>query len=434
MNDLKSFGELEKYIYGGDESFSYFNREVVKCSPFTHFPSKITKTNGTANFGYTWSIMVNNSTGDYLSKTLLCIDLPEIELLQNNSRSENATIRWTENLAHNLIEECTLTFNDIVINKLDSFVLDFISEFCYDDSKYRANRENVGNYLSKPCKRLPRAKLMLDLPLFFSKDFGSSIPLAALPNTEIMINFKFRNWEQLLIMEDSTAVDAVTWIPAVGKDIASTPVIKGASVYGDFIVVSPEERAKLKVSNKTMIVEQFQTSPRQMVSSEGQIKMDLLFKNSVKSLYFAVRNSTLKNSWSNYTQGFSKFHGGVFVEKSKYGFPEHFLEKASIKYGNNYRVENMPIEYFHSISPIYFYKSAPKKNGLYAYGFSIDQESIDATGSVAMQRADNPSLELDLSKEGKIAIESGETFELVVVASSYNVMKLSEGLLTFVTV
>lgn len=434
MNDLKSFGELEKYIYGGEESFSYFNREVVKCSPFTHFPSKITKTNGTANFGYTWSIMVNNSTADYLTKTLLCVDLPEVELLPSNSRSENATLRWTENLAHNLIEECTLTFNDIVINKLDSFVLDFISEFCYDDSKYRVNRENIGNYLAKPSKKLAGTKLFLDLPLFFSKDFGSAIPLAALPNTEIMINFKFRNWEQLLIMEDSTAVDAVTWTPIVGKDITTTPVIKSAAVYGDFVTVSAEERARLKVSNKTMIVEQFQTSPRQMVSAGGPIKMDLLFKNSVKSLYFAVRNSTLKNSWSNYTQGFSKFHGGIFAEKAKYGYPEHFLEKASIKYGTNFRVEDMPIEYFHSISPMYFYKSTPKKNGLYAYGFAIDQESIDATGSVAMQRADNPSIELDISPEGKKAIDAGETFELVVVASSYNVMKLSEGLLTFVTV
>lgn len=425
QSDLQSFGELEKYLYGGHDAFSFFNLDIKKCMPFVQSQIEITKQNGTANFGYTWSLVIDNNSGDYLQQSWLELEFPEIKLLPSNSFGENGRIRWTDNLMHNIIDECTLTFNDTVITKLDNFSLDFLSEFNVNSNFYKGYMKNIGNNKNcEPNKILSTQTLILNLPLFFTKDTGNSIPLAALPHTDIRINFKFKNWENLLILENTESVDVNPIIPKVGKDIEIIPFIKTAKVFGDFITVSDEERTKMTIKNKIMMIEQISTSPRQMVvNGENSTKIDLLFKQSVKSIYFAIRNTSFKNIWSNYDEGHSKFIGGVFDKNTK----NNIIKSASIKYNDKVRVPEMSSHYFNYIVPLHHATKIPEKSGMYMYSYALNSGS-DPSGGVNLSRIDNPSLHINITEE---AINSTDKFELIVVAVSNNIIKISDGIVSF---
>lgn len=421
QSDLQSFGELEKNLYGGQDSYSYFQKDIKKCMPFTQSPMEISKCNGTANFGYSWSALVDNKSGDYLTNSWIMIQTPEITLLESNTFGPNGFVRWTENFMHNFIEECTLTFNDVVISKFDNFALDFRSEFGIDANK-KQYFKMIGNDkdLIMPSKHLPSKKLFLPLPLFFAQDTGNAIPLTALPHTEIKINFKFRQWENLLIFENATMVNNKMKVPEVGKDIQNKPVIVSANIYANFVTVSEEERHKIGLKTKIMVIEQIQTCPRQMVNKNDTTKIDLLFKHSVKTLFFAIRNATYKNCWSNYNYGNDSYVGGMFVKNEN----KKIVKSASIKYNERDRVEEMPEEYYHFINPWYSGNRIPTKSGMYMYNFSLSMNNNNPCGGVNLSRIDTPSLVINLTNESK---ESEDNFELVCVAVSNNVLKISEG-------
>lgn len=427
QKDLQSYGELEKYMYSGRDSVSFFNREIKKCMPFVHSPQEITKSNGTAAFGYSWSLQIDKNF-DYLENLWLTFKIPEVRLKENNSQGEHGTIRWTENLLHNIIEDCSLVFNDTIVSKLDNFALDFLAEFLNEESKHPAYLKAIGNIpeLTEPGKVLPERTLTIPLPLFFCKDSGNAIPLFALPHTDIKVNFKFQDWKNLLIFENSSGLKANPLVPVEGKDIESIHIdSNSAKLYGTFVTVSNEERQKLEVKNKLMIVEQIQTSPRQRVDKKNA-KIDLLFKQSIKSLYFAVRNGTYKNVWSNYNHSQDHFVGGIFQKNSP---DNEILTSASIKYGEEYRVAEIPISFFQYINPWYHSTRIPTKGGLCSYSFALDQNNPDPTGGTALSRIDSPTLNVTLND--KVINNSSEIFELIVIAVTNNIMKISEGKVSF---
>ena len=130
--DLATYDEQEKYTYGGAESIAYFVREVRKSTWFTQVPVVLSRSSGSAGFGQQWSVSISRA-GDYLLHTWLRVVLPQVTAASVNPTniSQTATttsvLRWTRNLMHNLIQECSITFNDLVAARFDNFHLDFWS-------------------------------------------------------------------------------------------------------------------------------------------------------------------------------------------------------------------------------------------------------------------------------------------------------------------
>ena len=231
--DLATYDEQEKYTYGGSESIAYFVREVRKSTWFTQVPVVLSKSSGQSGFGQQWSVSISRA-GDYLLQTWLRVVLPSVTASINNNptgiASGNASVlRWSRNLMHNLIQECSITFNDLVAARFDNFHLDFWSSFTVPAGKRNGYNVMIGNVnqLINPVAAnplllvglggsqgsgtaggpsfgpqvLPSQVLNLPLPFFFTRDSGIALPTAALPYNEMRINFSFRNWTDLLIKD-----------------------------------------------------------------------------------------------------------------------------------------------------------------------------------------------------------------------------------------
>ena len=333
--DLATYDEQEKYTYGGSESIAYFVREVRKSTWFTQVPVVLSRSSGSAGFGQQWSVSISRA-GDYLLHTWLRVVLPSVQAAVTNSTigtgSTNvvSVLRWTRNLMHNLIQECSITFNDLVAARFDNFHLDFWSAFTVPAGKRNGYNVMIGNVnqlinpvaanplllvglggvqtsTSAPtygAQVLPSQVLNLPLPFFFSRDSGIALPTAALPYNEMRINFSFRNWTDLLIKDVwmPNAVPATGNLqPAFYNSVAQTPlgstsqfvpsvgawvsvpaqqsdiynntqpdVSNSCQVWANYAIVSNEERKKMACAPRDILIEQVQTAPIQSFNTQAQ--------------------------------------------------------------------------------------------------------------------------------------------------------------------
>ena len=343
--DLATYDEQEKYTYGGSESIAYFVREVRKSTWFTQVPVVLSKSSGQSGFGQQWSVSISRA-GDYLLHTWLRVVLPAVTAANTNSQTLQATnanisvLRWTRNLMHNLIQECSITFNDLVAARFDNFHLDFWSSFTVPSGKRNGYNVMIGNVnqLINPVAAnplilvgkggvqtstsalsanqnqvLPSQVLNLPLPFFFTRDSGIALPTAALPYNEMRINFSFRNWTDLLIKDtwvgaptygaatavpplaaSSSAGTALTaypgcWVsnPATSNDIAgNTPDISNScQVWANYAIVSNEERKKMACAPRDILIEQVQTAPLQSYNNQNTV-------SNAANVFMGVQNGT----------------------------------------------------------------------------------------------------------------------------------------------
>ena len=130
--DLATYDELDKYMYGGDESTAYFVRATQRSTWFTQVPVLLSRASGQAGFGQDFSVTISRA-GDYLLYTWLRMTIPEISVFPvgdvspKNSKFPGKKVKsverflaWTPNLMHNVIREAAVTFNDLVAARFDS--------------------------------------------------------------------------------------------------------------------------------------------------------------------------------------------------------------------------------------------------------------------------------------------------------------------------
>ena len=445
--DLATFDELEKYLYGSANSYTYFVREAHKSTWFTQVPVLLSRNAGQPGFGQDWSVGISRAA-DYLMHTWLRVIVPEITLLNGNVYAGDGRLRLTRNFMHNLIKEVNISFNDLVAASFNNYQLDFWTSFTVPASKrvgYDNMIGNVDNLIAPHAPGVPIASQALNLPLpfFFSRDSGVALPTAALPFNEMRINFTFRNWEELMILENSAnpaGVNNIT-VPVVGRDIAQAPELTGVQVLGNYAIVSNEERKRMACNHRDILIEQVQVSPRQTFSptTHPNPSYDIRFSHAIKALFFAVRNNTHRNVWSNYTAA-SPVPGPTVVNFSPSGAADP-IANTSLTYENNVRFTNMGSDYFSLINPWYHATSIPTETGYHMYSYSLKLEEIDPMGSTNYAKLTNVSIAPAASlaavtgAAGTGGANSGQdypqNYEFVVTAVNNNIVRISGGAFGF---
>jgi len=458
--DLATYDEQEKYTYGGSESIAYFVREVRKSTWFTQVPVVLSKSSGQPGFGQQWSAQISRA-GDYLLQTWLRVQLPAVTSSFTNSSAGLTTatgatttninvLRWTRNLMHNLIRECSITFNDLVAARFDNFHLDFWAAFTVPAGKRNGYNVMIGNIpaltnpvstnpslLANGVQSLPAAVLNLPLPFFFSRDSGIALPTAALPYNEMRINFSFRNWTELLIKDTYTSAALPSPVPttvytnsidgviltnttggiwtstaATTSDIAGgvmTDIGNNTQVWANYAIVSNEERKKMACAPRDILIEQVQTAPPQTIAAPaaGQTaypSFDIRFSHAVKVLFWSAQNQATP-ALSNYTTDpqypLGPWQSGnvavIPKQNSMFGMIDFAagsdpIDNTSLIYENTQRLQNMGSDYFSLVNPWYSAPVIPMETGYHSYSYSLDFFNIDPQGSTNYGKLTNVSI------------------------------------------
>lgn len=426
--DLATFDELEKYMYGSSDATAYFVRQTRRSTWFTQVPVALSNASGQADFGNDWSVSISRA-GDYLLHTWLRVEIPGVK-----AASADFKLRWCQNLMHNLVREATITFNDLIAARFDSYHLDFWSAFTVPAGKRCGYKNMIGDFddLNQNADSLPATTLNLPLPFFFTRDSGVALPTAALPYNEMRINFQFRALDELLVVTDMSDSDpeVVPLSVSTHLDSTSNTHISKSQVWANYAIVSNEERKRMACAPRNILIEQVQTMNVSTYNPSSRTSFDLRFAHAIKVLFFAVRNSTHKAEWSNY-----KVYSNETDSNGSCNFDTNAIDpikETSIVYENTNRLAQMGSDYFSLVNPYYHAPFIPQETGYHMYSYSLDFCALDPMGSTNYGKLTNVSIVAEPSDECKAAADTGEqSYVFIVTAVNNNVIRISGGALGF---
>lgn len=439
--DLATFDELEKYLFGGATATTYFVRQTRKSTWFTQVPVVLSRSSGTPGFGQEWSVSVSRA-GDYLLHSWLRLTVKGVTAVSTNGGTATG-VRWCRNFMHNLVEECNISFNDLVAHRIDTYHLDFWSAFTVPASKRVGYDNMIGNTndFSLPTAAQSSTKdkvLNLPIPLFYSRDTGVALPTAALPYNEIRISFKFRRWEDLLVLTNA----AGNVVQNKADNVNPVPSLDEVQVWSNYSIVSNDERKRMACAPRDMLIEQVQTSPRQSFNPSNPQNFDLRFSHAVKALFFAVRNISQNESHDNERSNYTTQQPNHVTGQLEGSDP---IIRTSIIYENTNRLSNMGSDFYSLVQPYYHATSIPTETGYHMYSYALDMCGVDPTGSTNYGKLTNVTIRSEPSQAASEAAKGkepdGETdlpyiqgeqkFEMVVTTVNNNIVRVSGGALGF---
>ena len=225
-----------------------------------------------------------------------------------------------------------------------------------------------------------------------------------------------------------------------GTILEKVPSLGGnaVQVWGNYALVSNEERKRMACAPRDMLIEQVQTAPSASFGGQTPFptsqsanmiqQYDVRFSHAIKVVFFGARNTTFRTVHSNYSTGVpclsKKDCGGCL---NLQGIPElpsvdnntppscdivkvnanvveccnaqDPLQHANIIYENTQRLGLMASDYYSQVQPYYHATSIPEdsspvfsKQGYHMYSYSLDFTSLDPLGSTNYGKLTNVSL------------------------------------------
>jgi hypothetical protein len=445
--DLATYDEPEKYMYGGDNgTVTYFVKKLRKSTWFTVAPTVLSISGGNPGFGSNWGHKVSRA-GDYLLRTWLRISIPSVTLASapNNWNLNDCNLRWTRNLAHNLIKEINISFNDLVAERMDSYYLDFWAAFTIPAGKANGYNNMIGNYaeLVDPMSisggvaalTLPAAVLNLPLPFFYARDTGVALPTAAIPYNDMVHYVTFRDINEVLIIDNWALSKSDV---CQRSNLADPNPSLACDMWAEYAIVSNVERSQMGKAPRDILMEQVQTAPRQQFQPTNLQTTDIRFAHSIKALFFSVRNKTNPAEQSNYTSASPVPKAtGVNFSPVLGGDP---IAATTLAYENTNRLVNMGSDYFSLMVPYYTAVSIPRETGYHLLSYTLDLVNTNPMGSTNYGKLTNVSFQFTASADAVAASAGGQTYqgapvaqqyESIIVGVNHNIIRISGGALGF---
>ena len=337
--------------------------------------------------------------------------IPQLELVQDGNIFQDATIRWTRNLMHNLFEKVTISFNELVVQEFDNFWLDFNFQFRKPGAKRIGYRNMIGDIASMTTPvglGVPLGTggfFSVPFPFWFGEDSGIALPVAALPFNDIKVNYTFRRWEDLVVVFPGTLAVGGPGGAQTGRAATCADV----SVFGQqgqrahlidpttnahYAVVHNDERVKMGDAPRDILIHQIQVTqnaPFKDISS--RTSFDIRMSHSIVLFCFAAQNVSLLSlgsgtcggEWSNYT-----------TEINYAGLDP--ISFSTLVYENTCRLAQGS-DYYSLIFPDLMLKwASPDETGFHMWSYGLHPwDPIRPSGSTNFSKLANVSIHHDMS-------------------------------------
>ena len=458
--DLATFSEIEGFLYGGPCAITWFVRAVQKSNWFSYIPIQL-RSQGTFDFGQKNAFSTVNRSGDYVLNAWFRVQIPQVTLNSQVAYYTGATVQWCRYLLHNLIEDCSITFNELTVMDFDSYWLDFNYQFRLPAEKQVGYLNMIGNIPQMTTPVAPGVALgtggyfSLPLPFPFFEDSGIALPVAALPFNDIKINYTFRRLQDVIIVYPGLGGSGVsaTYQNVVVYGTTTTPTLLDAQTFSHYAVVHNDERVKMGDAPRDMLIHQVQSAQRTPFAMSGtQVTtstFDIRFSQPIVCFFFAAKNTSLLQQGigeqSNYTTTPQARSFGNYT-----GFADP-IAFATLTYESTIRVAE-GADYYSLTVPYYFSDAIPEDTGLHMYAYALHPWIQDPSGSTNYSKLANVSIQYNPSSGALLASQASpvdlngvsivipvngsstpfpQKWNNVFVAKNWNIVRIANGSLGF---
>ena len=175
--------------------------------------------------------------------------------------------------------------------------------------------------------------------------------------------------------------------------------LNNCQVWAHYAVIPNGDREKIgEETDIDTIIEQVQTIPATSFnpSNQNQRGVDLRFAHSIRALFFAMRNTTIRNEWSNYSthipRGVPTTPGLIFRPCGA----TNPIGRAVLTYENVDRV-NMSSDYYTLVAPFYSAERIPDEIGYHLLSYCNKLETLQPDGSTNFARLASVNLNIEAS-------------------------------------
>ncbi len=352
------------------------------------------------------------------------------------------------------------------------------------------NSEFVGTTRLSFIPSIPKKKCKVPLPFYFTKNPGLSIPLIALPKSEVKIDITLNNIKKLYtvlkMVEDTTNLNdepksfssnSIDDLSDTQKkvfrvkppsDLDITTFISDSTfdlklnLEATFVYLDNEERRRFARETHNYLIEEYQTPTgnTKNISHSTLIKFNNINYPVKELIIVPQRNDmSLINNWNNYTNWviedvapyseqyqyermyysesltnkylFYNRHGTDDYRtnnfKMKY-FHKNIIEKMYFTFNTNKRQETRDSEYYTLIQP-YYHHSRKIKEGIHLFSFSLNPTEYQPSGHSNFSVLGQFGIHIDLGIEfGKREVPPDLKYNFDIYAISYNILTIQSGI------
>ena len=375
--DLATFSEQEGFLYGGPTAITWFVRGVQKANWASVVPI-VLRSQGIFNFGQRNASACLNRSGDYVLAVWFRVFIPQVSLgvavngVPPANIFNDATIRWTRNLMHNIFDRVNITFNELTVEEFDNFWLDQNYQFRLRGSKRVGYRNMIGDIGTMTTPVGPGVALgpgqyfSCPLPFWFTEDSGVALPIAAIPFNDVKINYSFNALADLIVVNGGTAAagpfgaspGTISEVVVFGQP-NTIPSFQDPQTFAHYAVVHNDERVKMGDAPRDMLIKQVQIvqqAPFKDVTTNSSF--DLRLSHSAIAFFYAAQNVSTQGEQSNY----STAPGGSGVDPIAF---------SALLYESTVRVA-MGSDYFSLMVPYLQSSAIPEDTGYHMWSYALD--------------------------------------------------------------
>jgi hypothetical protein len=328
--------------------------------------------------------------GHLLSKLYLHIKLPPLE------KTSGTYLSWVETIGYAIFSEpIELEIGGVVVDRLYPQFLDIWDDL--SNANKQAGRNFMLNksdyYITNFTNATRPYDLIIPLEFWFTKQYNSALPLLSMYNQDIRINFKFKDFYQVINYDGDT-------LPSVASIIDS-------HVYAEYVFLDDTIVEQFQRQKHMYIIEQVQYNGDEIIPSNTTVyNTSLKYNHPVKELVFACAETLAVDNNNYFT------YSNIDTEAS-------LISEAALLLDGKQRFEFLPEFYYRAIFPDCVHSNIPMKY-IYSIPFSLRPEDNQPTGSINMSRFNDVTLSLKLPSGNRDCF-------LYVYAINYNILTIENG-------
>ncbi len=345
----------------------------------------------------------------------------------NIFKTGTSQFAWVRELGHYLIEYMEIMIGGVVIDKHDSNILrcDTIINLHYDKlagyNKLIGNVPELYDFNNKP---KPKYRMYFPIKFWFSKHFSEALPIVSMPYSEVVLNVKFRDFNQVCYYNN--------------YEFLKKPVLK-TQLLAHYIYVEEEERKRIVEKKQEYLIEVYEINhdqlfyakdiveSRELINNEElrdyyHVKYKISFDYLVKQMFWIIQPFE-KDSVSDL---FNKFNWNNFYNQDN----KYFRPISNMRIRLNGRTREQPHDYeYFQYWQSYKALCASLVDNLFLYNFSLYPQEIQPSGQVNYGLIDDSNLDLYLTDElYQMMTSYNYIFRANSYAKSYNILQIHSGM------